>query len=123
MSPHPGPEILALHSRGDLPILSRLRVQTHVLRCEDCEHTIALFHSAHNELKREASAETLTAFEAIADWDRLEREMLGNITVGVSAARCIDKEGRKRGWFATVAFSAALSALFIAGWFRHILPK
>src|SRR3569833_1091560 len=90
MSPHPAPEILALHSRGDLPILSRLRVQTHVLRCEDCEHTIALFHSAHNELKREASAETLTAFEAIADWDRLEREMLGNITVGVSAARCIE---------------------------------
>jgi hypothetical protein len=123
MSRHPAPEILALHSRGDLSLLSHLRVQTHVLRCADCEHTIALFHSAHSELKREASAETLTAFEAIADWDRLEREMLGNVTVGVSAARCIDNVGRKRSWFPTVAFSAALGALFIAGWLTHIPPQ
>ncbi|HLH05441.1 MAG TPA: hypothetical protein VKX25_21915 [Bryobacteraceae bacterium] len=117
---HPAPEFLALDARGDLPLFSRLRVRAHVLRCSECEHTIALFQLAHTELKREAGAETLTAFEAIADWDRLEREMLGNITVGVAAARCIDNVGRKRSWYVTLAFSTAMAALFIAGWLTHI---
>ena len=53
--------------------------------------------AARAELNRESSDETLTGFEAIADWRSLEREMLGNIAVGVAAARCIDKVGRHIG--------------------------
>ena len=117
---HPTPEFLSLYARGDLPLFVRLRVRSHVTECAQCEHQVALFGSTVAELKREASTETLTAFEAIADWHTLEREMLGNIVVGVAAARCIENVGRKRNWFPRVAVGACLTALFAAGWITHI---
>jgi hypothetical protein len=117
---HPSTEVLALYSRGDLPALPRLRLKAHLLECADCEHQIALFAACLSELKREAASQTLTAFEAIADWKVLEREMMGNIDVGVAAARCIDKVGRKHAWFSRLAFGAGLSVLFVAGWITHI---
>jgi hypothetical protein len=79
-----------------------------------------LFQSARAQLKREADSQTLTGFEAIADWERLEREMLGNIAVGVSAARCIDKVGRKKVLLSKSAFVLGLMVVFVAGWVTHI---
>ncbi len=117
---HPTAEVLALYSRGDLPALPRLRLKAHLLECTHCEHQVALFAASLSQLKREAASETLTAFEAIADWKVLEREMMGNIVVGVAAARCIDNVGRKRVWFSRLAFAAGLSVLFVAGWITHI---
>ena len=117
---HPAGELLALYPRGDLSLFSRLRVRAHLLQCAACRDQIALFASAALELKREAAGETLTAFEAIADWGRLEREMLGNIVVGVAAARCIEKVGRKRVWLPRFAIGTGLSILFVAGWLTHI---
>ena len=119
-SAHPAPELLALYSRGDLGLFTRLRVKAHVLECASCEQQIASFGLAFGELKREAATETLTAFEAIADWNRLEREMLGNIGVGVSAARCIDKVGRTRSLLPRLSIVAGLGVLFVAGWLTHI---
>ncbi|MBV9760295.1 MAG: hypothetical protein JO340_07025 [Acidobacteriaceae bacterium] len=119
---HPRAEILALYATGDLPWRLRWRTRSHVRRCGDCEQQALLFRSARAELKREAETETLTGFEAIADLGRLEREMLGNIAVGVAAARCIDNAGRTRGLFSKGALAAALMALFAAGWLTHI-PK
>ncbi len=119
-SSHPAPELLALYSRGDLGLLTRLRVKAHVLECASCEQQIASFSSALGELKREAATETLTAFEAIADWNSLEREMLGNIAVGVSAARCIEKVGRTRSVLPRVSIVAGFAVLFVAGWLTHI---
>lgn len=117
---HPRPETLALYATGDLPWRLRWRTGAHIKYCADCEQQVLLFRSAAVELKREAETQTLTGFEAIADWTRLEREMLGNIAVGVAAARCIDKVGRARSLFVRAAFGAALVALFIAGWATHI---
>lgn len=119
---HPNLGTLALYSSGDLRWPARWKVGRHVDRCADCEHQVALFRSAKAELRREAKAETLTAFEAIADWTQLEREMLGNITVGVAAARCVDhvSHGHRLAWRS--AFVAAMAALFVAGWVTHI-PK
>jgi hypothetical protein len=117
---HPAVEVLALYSRGDLPLLARMRVKAHLLECAACEHQVALFISSLRELKREAANETLTAFEAIADWNTLEREMLGNIVVGVAAARCVEKVGRKRVWAPRLAIGAGLTVLFVAGWITHI---
>ncbi|MGA8030346.1 MAG: hypothetical protein WB992_24650 [Bryobacteraceae bacterium] len=119
---HPTPEILALYSSGDLPIVERWRTGRHIGRCANCEQQVFLFRSATVELKREAGTRTLTGFEAIADWTRLEREMLGNIAVGVAAGRCIDKVGRGRILISRVALAVGLMALFIAGWVTHI-PK
>jgi hypothetical protein len=119
---HPHLGTLALYSSGDLPWRDRWRVGRHVGRCAECEQQVLLFRAAKTELRREANTETLTGFEAIADWARLEREMLGNIGVGVAAARCVDKVRRGRAWLWTASFATGLTLLFIAGWITHI-PK
>jgi hypothetical protein len=115
---HPRMETLALYAAGDLPWRLRWRTGSHIKYCADCEQQVLLFRSAAVELKHEAETQTLTGFEAIADWSRLEREMLGNIAVGVAAARCIEKVSRTRSLFARAVFGAALVGLFIAGWMR-----
>ncbi len=117
---HPVPEILALYARRDLPLVSRWRLRHHISQCLECESQVSLFTSAHAELKREAQDQTLTGFEAIADWTRLEREMLGNIAVGLAAGRCIDKVGRKVTWLGRVSIAAAALALLVIGWMTHI---
>lgn len=118
---HASAELLALFSRGDLPWLDRRKIGRHVARCSACEQEVSRFRFAREELKREAGTQTLTGFEAITDWTRLEREMLGNIAVGVAAARCIDNVGRGRKILLyRVAAVAGLLALFVAGWFTHI---
>jgi hypothetical protein len=117
---HPRLETLALYATGDLPWRLRWRTGSHVKHCAECEQQVFLFRSAAAELKREAETQTLTGFEAIADWTRLEREMLGNIAVGVAAARCIDKVGRARALLARGALAAVLLGLFVAGWATHI---
>ncbi|HEX4164285.1 MAG TPA: zf-HC2 domain-containing protein [Bryobacteraceae bacterium] len=117
---HPSPEYLALYSRGDLPFFLQRRLRLHLAECAECERQVSQVTAAVTELKREAATETLTAFEAIADWNTLEREMIGNIVVGVSAARCIEKVGRRRTWIPRLALGAGLCALFVAGWVTHI---
>jgi hypothetical protein len=121
-NPHPSSGTLALYSGGDLQWRKRWQIGRHVARCTECEHQVLLFRAAKTELKREASSETLTGFEAIADWNRLEREMLGNIAVGVAAARCIEKVRRGRALVWRGALVMGLAALFVAGWMTHI-PK
>lgn len=117
---HPGAAILALFSGGDLPWREMWRLRRHVNRCDQCEHKVAEFRAAKAELKREAQAETLTGFEAIADWSVLEREMLGNIAVGVAAARAIDKVSRGRSFLLKGTILAGFTILFAAGWATHI---
>jgi hypothetical protein len=120
MTLHPTVETLALYSAGDLPFLARLRTRRHVGHCGGCEQRVLLFQSAIAELKHEASSQTLTGFEAIAHWPELEREMMGNIAVGLDAALCIENVGRKRTLFYRFAMAAGLAALFAAGWVTHI---
>jgi hypothetical protein len=117
---HPDLADLALFSHGDLPLRNGWMVGRHIKHCPDCERQVSLFRSTQVELKHEAKTETLTGFEAIADWQRLEREMLGNIAVGLAAARCIENVGRKRTIILRTAFALALTGLFIAGWLTHI---
>src|SRR5690242_7168571 len=118
--PHPSPESLALYANGDLGWISSWRFRYHANRCAACEQQVLLFRSAAAELKHEANAQTLTPYEAIADWTRLEREMLGNIAVGVAAARCVDKVGRKPSYLIKGVVAAALVLLFVAGCMTHI---
>lgn len=118
---HPNLENLALYSRRDLSWLTHWQIGRHVRKCANCEEQILRLRSACSELKREADTQTLTGFEAITDWSRLEREMVGNIAVGVAAARCIENVGRRRilaakGTWVTVA----LVLLFLVGWFTHV---
>ncbi len=116
---HPRVETLALYASRDLQWWEQWSVGRHVTRCGDCEQQVTLFRSAATELKREANAQVLTGYEAIVEWSALEREMLGNIKVGVDAARCIDKVGRGRIAF-RFALVAGMAALFAGGWMTHI---
>ncbi len=116
---HPGAALLALFSSDDLPWRDIWRLRRHVTHCDECEHKIAEYRAAKVELRREAQTETLTAFEAITDWSVLEREMLGNIAVGVAAARAIHRTGHAP-LLTKAAISAGLVLLFAAGWLTHI---
>jgi hypothetical protein len=91
-----------------------------VRSCELCKTELDGFRSALQELRSEAAAGTLTGFEAISNWSRIKREMLGNIVVGVAAARCIDNVGRKRRFWPALGIAAGLTVLFAAGWASHI---
>ncbi len=120
MSLHPAAEILALFSASDLPWLDRLKIRRHVSGCEHCDRQVALFRASTAELKRQAAKETLTGFEAIADWSRLEREMEGNIIVGLAAARCIDKAPKPRGFALKLSLVSGMAVLFVVGWTTRI---
>jgi hypothetical protein len=118
---HPNLETLALYSKGDLAWAARLNTRRHVGRCPDCEAQVLWFRSASAEVKREAENQTLTAFEATSDWARLEREMIGNIAVGVAAARCIENVGHRRILAGRgVWVAVCLAVLFVAGWFTNV---
>lgn len=120
---HPSLKFLALYANGDLPLLKQWQVKHHIWGCSRCDEEVSQLQSALAELRKEASTSTLTAFEAVVDWSRLEREMLGNIAVGVAAARCIDHVGSRRWLSRGALLSAGLAVVFMAGWFTHIPPE
>ena len=118
---HPSLQTLALYAGGDLPGFPAFRTRIHVRFCKPCQDEVTRFRLARAELKRTTEQELLANCEPITDWKRLEREMTGNITVGLAAARCIERVGRKRMRLLRRAVAAvALIALFVAGWLTHI---
>jgi hypothetical protein len=118
---HPNAEELALLVGGDIPYVRRWQIQNHVNHCAECEQEFERYQASHAELRRLAEAEMLTGFEAIGDWDRLQREMTGNIHVGVAAARAIDKSSHRRlRKFRFAALAAGLIVLFTAGWLLNV---
>ena len=117
---HPTIGALSLYAGGDLSWAKQMRIKWHIKRCASCDRQVLRLGAARTELKREAEAQTLTGFEAIADWSRLEREIVGNIAVGVAAARCIDHVGHGRVLLVRAAFCIGLLGLFVAGWVTHI---
>ncbi len=114
---HPAERTLALYSRKDLGWTELFFVARHVKACAECSAAVERFHLATAEFQGEAAAGALTGFEAIADWNALEGEMLGNIRVGVDAARCIDHVGRHgfAGWRVAVVV-VGLVLVFVMGW-------
>ena len=120
MTTHPSAEMLALYGSADLPLLERWKLRRHLSLCDTCERQHSLFRASTTELKRLGATETLTGFEAIADWARLEREMAGNIVVGVAASRCIEKKRSSRSVLLKFGAAAAMLILFVLGWATHI---
>lgn len=117
---HPSVLYLAQFASGDLGWPQRHFVGRHLNYCGGCARYVDGLRAADEELRREARSQTLTAFEAIADFDSLEKEMLGNIAVGLAAARCVDGAERKRPWRGLGWVAAGLSTLFVAGWWTHV---
>ena len=117
---HPSSQALALFAGSDLPWTTRVKIGHHVWHCAQCEEQVSALRDARRQLQHEAATSTLTGFEAIVDWQRFEREMLGNIVVGVAAARCIDKGTHHPLFWRGALVSTGLALLFVAGWFTHI---
>jgi len=118
---HPANELLALYSRGDLSWNQRWSVRKHLQHCPPCGHQVGQFKSATAVLRQEAKQETLTGSEAIANWSALAREMVGNIKVGLDAARCIERVGRSHstGWRVALT-TGLLSVVLTVGWIMNI---
>jgi hypothetical protein len=118
---HPSIEDLALFSRGDLNRIAGWRTARHVRHCAKCEDLCGRFRAAVEEVQRRASQQSLTGFEASANWGRLEREMVGNIKVGLAAAACIEHVPHRtfHGWRGAAAV-AGLSLVFVTGWWMNV---
>ena len=117
---HPAVSQLAQFAGSDLPWAQAVFVRHHLRICDGCGDYVFGIRAAQAELRREAETQTLTGFEAIADLPRLESEMLGNISVGLAAARCVDERERSYPWRKAILASGALGLLFVAGWWTHI---
>lgn len=120
MTAHPSGEMLALYVSADLPLFDRWKIRRHLSTCEQCERQHAVFRASTMELKRLATTETLTGFEAVADWTRLEREIEGNIVVGLDASRCIAKKNSSHGLVLKFGAAVGMLALFVLGWMTHV---
>jgi hypothetical protein len=118
---HPDAGLLALYSSGDLTLRQRWGVRKHIARCEQCGHQVEQFKSASALLRQEAKEESPAGFESIPNWSALEREMVGNIKVGLDAARCIDKVGLSRfsGWRVALS-TGVLSIVLTVGWVMNV---
>lgn len=90
---HPRLPKLALCASGDLRGFAAWRLQWHLRRCSLCRNEMEAFRAARQDLRLAADREALAA---LANWNRRKREMIGNIAVGVAAARCIERIGPKR---------------------------
>jgi hypothetical protein len=118
---HPGIEMLALYSRGDLSWRQRWGVWRHVQGCGACDNQVARFRSAIPVLRQAAKEETLAGSEPIANWSSLEREMIGNIKVGLDAARCIENVGRSHSTGRRLALTTGLlSVVLTVGWIMNV---
>lgn len=121
---HPSEADLALLAGGDCNWLQRLRLNSHVSHCGDCQDTVASF----GELR---SAVRALPFPQVAanetEWDHLAREMRANIHLGIAAGECVatvPAESSARNWTPRFAYGMAGVALLVgAGVFLHgLLP-
>lgn len=120
---HPDLRNLALYASGDLSGVAAWRLAWHIPRCPRCGKEVAAFRASGAELKRSAERQALTARGPLANWKRLEREMAGNIAVGVAAGRCIERSGRKRVFLSRgILAGLAAAALLLAAWIVYF-PK
>jgi hypothetical protein len=117
-SRHPSLPDLALLSAGDVSWVDRVRFNWHVARCAVCRSEVTEFQMASRNLKKRVLADPIPGFEQ--RWARLEREMTGNIAVGVAAARCIENVRHHRGWIRAGWLVTGLAVLFAIAWFTHI---
>jgi hypothetical protein len=113
---HPSHADLALYSSADLPFWQQWRIERHVKNCAACGAEVEKFRDTAAKLKQHFMAAESTLLDRT-----LEREMIGNINVGVAAANCISegRHRRVRGW-SLGALCVTLAMVFLIGWIMNI---
>jgi hypothetical protein len=117
---HPSESELSLFAGGDLGLLERWRIARHLHRCDSCDASVRSFKDMAGVL-----AGGLDEMPAGLNWDRLAREMTGNIRVGLAAGECVGEAVTRRdnhGWRAAAVVCSATLLLFVA-WFLNIPHK
>ncbi len=119
--PHPTSALLALYASKDVSVIAGWRTARHLAECPECRVVLSAVQTSQRHLRQASKAETLTGFEAITDWDELERKLLGNITVGIDAARCIPQRRRVHHYSWRVPIlGCVLLLMFVAGWLFNV---
>lgn len=119
---HPSEPLLALFAGGDLNLWRRAQVKFHVDRCGQCGREVKRFINARAEFRNAAAVIPDELSVDSRNWDRLAREIRGNISVGLAAGECVApiSSGPERiGWRMGVVF-ASLALLAVTGWWVNI---
>jgi hypothetical protein len=118
---HPLQQDLVLHAGGELPRYRQWMVRYHLRQCARCEESVQQFERVSAAIKRAPDAEAIAGIKAVGNWAALEREMIGNINVGVAAANCIENVRRRRRYtWRGFAAASALVAVLALGWFLNV---
>jgi len=88
---HPKAAELALYIGGDCGPLAKWRMARHLRRCEGCRSEADAYRTSREELR-----ESVADLPAGMNWERLSREMTGNIRVGLAAGACVGDFPAKR---------------------------
>lgn len=112
---HPTEQELALFAGGDLRWWERLRVGSHLSRCEACRGEVA-----RTELAVSVLADAAAALPPGLDWQRLAPQLHGNVRVGLAAARCVTPAlpAQRLGWKPALAMTCVTGLLVSAWWLR-----
>ncbi len=116
--PHVSEHNLALASRSELPLPLRLAVDALCLVCPSCRARRAAYRADAARVRTAVDSFTLPR---ATSWPDLEREMFGNIRVGLDVSSLYEAPAPAPAtpairWRAAVAV-AALSAIVMTGWF------
>jgi hypothetical protein len=109
---HPSETFLALLAGGDLGLWARWQAGRHLARCSRCRQEVEELRAARDRLRY-----SYAGMPDGVNWDRLAREMVANVHVGLAAGECVgpyEAEVRRFGW-RSVAALAAVTALVIFG--------
>lgn len=105
---------IALLATGDLGFLEYWRVRHHLSVCGRCKSLRTQYRVDRDVLKDAADQ-----MPEGVNWERLSREMRGNIRVGLEAGECVAQavvRPEPMGWRMAVALSSAM-AVVLTGWY------
>ena len=117
MKKHIAETELALFASGELNVTARVRVGWHVRGCERCAGRVEAYRG-----DRAAVREEVLEMPAGVDWDRLSREMTGNIRVGLAAGECVAVKpaSRKNSFWLPAGIGAGAMALLTVAWVLNV---
>lgn len=119
MTLHPAYEALALYAGKDLGFWMRIRIGSHIHRCERCSRHVEEFRGLREFLG--AGQDEVPPY---LDWSELAVEMKANIRLGLAAGQCVsqpDREHVRMPW-RTPAVALPVLLLVLLGWLLQTVP-
>ncbi len=114
---HPAEDKLALYAGGDLGMVEKWRVRSHLNGCQSCRSEVARFEGAGEVLSNECAR-----MPEGLEWGPLSREMAANIRLGLAAGEIVAASGKRAPGLAwrPAAVVASATALLITAWWLNV---